>query len=241
MGDADAAMGDLEHTLQLAPKPPAVGEALFFAALATGDLDKAADALDKVKRRAGRHRGRRQSRRPAEAGADSICRGAEATFTRSAAESIRISLPAKINLARVVGDAGRPAEAGAVADDVLAKTPDRRAGADDGWCRSYVQTDRMPEAIALLEKAHAAAPGQHAAHRQPGRAVHPRRQAAEGARPASAEEAGRCQHASRSAEPARRRPISRLAQKKEAQDTYDQILKQDANGARRTARSWSRC
>ena len=39
MGQPDAAMGDLEHTLQLAPTLPAVGEALFFAALATGDID----------------------------------------------------------------------------------------------------------------------------------------------------------------------------------------------------------
>src|SRR5262249_15356491 len=49
MGDIDAAMGDLEHTLQLVPKAPAVGEALFFASLASGDMDKAADALAKVK------------------------------------------------------------------------------------------------------------------------------------------------------------------------------------------------
>ena len=42
MGDPDAAMGDLEHTLALAPKLPAVGEALFFAALATGDMSRRA-------------------------------------------------------------------------------------------------------------------------------------------------------------------------------------------------------
>ena len=36
-GEPDAAMGDLEHTLQLAPTEPQVAEALFFAALATGD------------------------------------------------------------------------------------------------------------------------------------------------------------------------------------------------------------
>ena len=49
MGDVEAAMGDLEHTLQLVPKAPAVGEALFFASLASGDMDKAQEALDKVK------------------------------------------------------------------------------------------------------------------------------------------------------------------------------------------------
>ena len=49
MGEPNAAMGDLEHTLELAPKLPAVGEALFFAALATGDMTKTADALDKIK------------------------------------------------------------------------------------------------------------------------------------------------------------------------------------------------
>ena len=49
MGDPDAAMGDLEHTLELAPKLPAVSEALFFAALATGDTNKASEALDKIR------------------------------------------------------------------------------------------------------------------------------------------------------------------------------------------------
>ena len=48
-GEPDAAMGDLEHTLQLAPTEPQVAEALFFAALATGDLNKAAEAIDKAR------------------------------------------------------------------------------------------------------------------------------------------------------------------------------------------------
>ena len=49
MGDPDAAVGDLEHTLELEPKMPAVSEALFFAALATGDTNKASEALDKIR------------------------------------------------------------------------------------------------------------------------------------------------------------------------------------------------
>ncbi len=69
MGEAESAMGDLEHTLQLAPTAPQVGEALFFAALATGDLDKAKDAIEQGARRTGRYAGGRESRGPAETGA----------------------------------------------------------------------------------------------------------------------------------------------------------------------------
>lgn len=49
MGEPGAAIGDLEHTLELAPKLPQVGEAQFFAALASGDLTKTADVLAKIK------------------------------------------------------------------------------------------------------------------------------------------------------------------------------------------------
>ena len=68
-GEADAAMGDLEHTLQLAPTAPQVGEALFFAALATGDLNKAAEAIDKVRSAQGETPVVRKPRGPVEAGA----------------------------------------------------------------------------------------------------------------------------------------------------------------------------
>ena len=48
-GQAEFAIVDLERTLELAPTAPQVGEALFFAALATGDLHKAADAIEKIR------------------------------------------------------------------------------------------------------------------------------------------------------------------------------------------------
>ena len=109
MGDPDAAMGDLEHTLTLAPKLPAVGEALFFAALATGDMSKAHEALNKIRGAEGQT--------DVVGNLDGLYKmaqidlpGAKATFSEIV-QKYPDFMPAKINLARVnlmLGDvAGR--------------------------------------------------------------------------------------------------------------------------------------
>jgi tetratricopeptide (TPR) repeat protein len=123
MGDPDTAVGDLEHTLELAPKLPAVGEALFFAALATGNIDKAGDALAKIRAAQGQTEivGNLE-------GLFKLAQidfpGAKAIFTDLVQKHPDI-IPGKINLARVdvmLGD--RPA-----ADKILADVLEKQATA----------------------------------------------------------------------------------------------------------------
>ena len=155
MGDVDTAMGDLEHTLELAPKLPAVGEALFFAALATGDTTKAGAALAKI------HAA--QGSTEIVGNLDGLFKLAQIDFP--GAKTIFAGLvekypdftPAKINLARVnimLGD--RPA-AEKILIDVLAKQPVAEP-AMSMMVSAYAQSNRLPEAIAVLERAHKAEP-----------------------------------------------------------------------------------
>lgn len=155
LGEADAAMGDLEHTLQIAPKLPAVGEALFFAALATGDLNKAKDALEKVKAAEGDT--------PVVANLEGLLKlaelnlpGAHDVFAALVQKSPDF-LPAQINLARVMAMQGQTQDAEKLLGDILAK----HAAAEPALtmlASNYAQTNRVPQAITLVEKAHAAEP-----------------------------------------------------------------------------------
>ncbi len=155
MGDVDAAVGDLEQTLKLAPKLPAVGEALFFAALATGDPARAAAALDKV--------------RDAQGDTELVgnleglyklamidIAGAEAKFVELVKKYPDFT-PAKINLARVYSMLGRGPEAEKLLTDVLGKQANSEP-ALSMLASGYVQTQRLPQAIALVERALIAEP-----------------------------------------------------------------------------------
>ncbi len=155
MGQPGAAMDDLEHTLELAPKMPAVGEALFFAALATGDKDKAADALAKVKAAEGDT--------PVVANLEGLLQlsnldvaGARKTFTAITQEHPDFT-PAQINLARVLAMQGE----GPGAEKILANILTQQPAAEPALtmlASDYAQSARLPDAIALLEHAHAATP-----------------------------------------------------------------------------------
>jgi putative PEP-CTERM system TPR-repeat lipoprotein len=154
-GEADAAMGDLEHTLQLAPTAPQVGEALFFAALATGDLNKANDAIAKVRAA--------QGDTPVVENLEGLLllakldlAGADAKF-HDVLQKHPDFLPAKINLARIAAMQGKPADAEQILVALLDKNPASEP-ALTMLTAQYVQTNRMPQAIGLLEKARAAQP-----------------------------------------------------------------------------------
>jgi putative PEP-CTERM system TPR-repeat lipoprotein len=154
-GHADAAMGDLEHTLQLAPTAPQVGEALFFAALATGDLNKAADAIGQVRSA--------QGETPVVENLEGLLKlanldmeGGKAKFNDIIANHPDF-LPAQINLARIAAMQGKPADAEQILNGVLSKVPASEP-ALTMLAGQYVQTNRMPQAVALLEAAHKAAP-----------------------------------------------------------------------------------
>jgi putative PEP-CTERM system TPR-repeat lipoprotein len=155
MGQPGAAMDDLEHTLELAPKAPAVGEALFFAALATGDMNKAADALAKVKAA--------QGDTPVVDNLSGLLQmsnldAADAQKTFAAITQAHPDfMPAQINLARVMAMQGD----GAGAEKILAAVLTEHATSEPALtmlASDYAQSNRLSDAIALLERAHAAEP-----------------------------------------------------------------------------------
>jgi len=154
-GQAEGAMDDLEHTLQLAPKVPQVAEALFFAAIATGDLTKAAEAVDKIRAA--------QGETPAVVNLEGLLKlaqldpeGAGAKFREALSKSPDF-VPAQINLARVAAMQGNDAEAEKLLSALLDKNPDSEP-ALTMLATQYAQTARMPQAIAIVEKAHNAQP-----------------------------------------------------------------------------------
>jgi putative PEP-CTERM system TPR-repeat lipoprotein len=230
MGDVDSAMGDLEHTLELAPKVPAVGEALFFAALATGDMAKTRDALSRIK--------------AAEGDTDVVenleglfrlgqldLPGAEASFAALAKKSPDFT-PARINLARVLAMQGHADESETVLADILARQP---AGdpALSMLASIYTQSQRLPMAVSVFERAHNAQPDNvkitinlgelYIRSKEPKKAL-------------DLAEAQKGQLAS-DTRILSLRAVSQLAlgDKKEARATYADLLKQDPNvtGARR--------
>ena len=155
MGDPNAAMSDLEHTLQIAPKLPAVGEALFFAALATGDLHKANDALAKITAAQG-DTPVVQNLRGLLKLAELDVEGARQIFAKIV-KTTPDFLPATINLARVTAMEGNGKEAEKLLSGILAQHPTAEP-ALTMLASNDVQTNQIPKAVALVERAHAAEP-----------------------------------------------------------------------------------
>ncbi len=150
-GDVDAAVGDLEHTLELAPKMPLVGQTLFFASMAAGDLKKTALVLEKIK--------------AAEGDTDIVRNleglfklaqldlpGAEKAFRDEIAKNPDFA-PAQVNLARVLAMTGRQEEAEKALKDILTKAPTSEP-ALSMLASTYVQSNRMEQALNLLDNAH---------------------------------------------------------------------------------------
>lgn len=155
MGKAESAVEDLEHTLKLAPSAPQVGEALFFAALATGDMSKARDAIDKVRAA--------QGDTPVVENLEGLLKlarldddAAAATF-RAIVQAHPEFLPAQINLAHIAALQGNMTEAEQILSAILAKNPAAEP-ALTMLTALYLQSDRTAQAIALVEQAHTAQP-----------------------------------------------------------------------------------
>jgi putative PEP-CTERM system TPR-repeat lipoprotein len=230
MGDVDTAMGDLEHTLELAPKLPAVSEALFFAALATGDTAKTAEALERIRAA--------QGQTEVVGNLEGLFKltqldfpGAKASFT-DLVQKYPDFLPAKINLARVDVMLGDRAAADKILLDVLNKQPVAEP-ALTMMVSDYVQSNRLPDAVQLLEHAHIAEPNQTRLTSSLGelyiRAGTPQK----ALDLAAAENATNTR--STDIQSLRAAAYLALGQKKDARTTYAEILKEDANviGARR--------
>ncbi len=155
-GNVSDAIGDLEGTLKLAPSQPMVGEALFFATLATGDLDKAALVIKQL-------RGI-QGDTPVVQNLDGLLLlakldldGARAKFADITQKSPNF-LPAQANLARVLAMQGHDAEAEKLLTDVLDKSPAAEPALSI-LVNMMLQTNQTGKAIARVQRAHAAAPG----------------------------------------------------------------------------------
>jgi putative PEP-CTERM system TPR-repeat lipoprotein len=230
MGDVDTAMGELEHTLQLAPKLPAVSEALFFAALATGDTTKAADALAKITAA--------QGQTEIVGNLNGLFKLAQIDFP--GAKAIFADLvqkypdftPARINLARVDIILGDRTGAETILTDILARQPTTEP-AMSMMVSDYVQSNRLADAIALLERAHAADPGLTRVTVSLGE-LYIRAGTAQKALDLAAAEKGANASASDILS-LKAAAYLALGQKKDAQATYTAILKNDGNviGARR--------
>jgi putative PEP-CTERM system TPR-repeat lipoprotein len=230
MGDVDTAMGDLEHTLELAPKLPAVGEALFFAALATGDTAKTGEALAKIRAA--------QGQTEIVGNLEGLFKlsqidfpGAQATFTDLVRKYPDFN-PAKINLARVdvmLGD--RPA-----ADKMLLDVLDKQPTAEPAltmMVSGHVRSNRLADAVQLLEKAHNAEPNQTRITVSLGD-LYIRGGTPQKALDLAAAEKG-TDARSTDIQSLRAAAYLALGQKKDARTVYTEILKDDGNvvGARR--------
>ena len=139
-GQAESAMVDLERTLELAPTAPQVGEALFFAALATGDLNKAADAVEKVRSA--------QGDTPVVQNLEGLLKLAQLDVDGAAAKFRDVLkknpdfVPAQINLSRVSAMQGKPTEAEQLLTDIAGQESDRRTRTVDAG----VPVSRRPTA-----------------------------------------------------------------------------------------------
>ncbi|HUB46661.1 MAG TPA: XrtA/PEP-CTERM system TPR-repeat protein PrsT [Acetobacteraceae bacterium] len=155
MGEPNAAVGDLEHTLALAPKLPAVGEELFLAALSTGDMKKAADTLEKIKAAQGDTPVVENLTGVLQLANFNIIDARKTFFDLTAAHPDFI--PGQINLARVLALEGD----GTGAEKVLAGVLDKHPTAQPALgmlTADYAQSNRLRDAVKLMENAHTAQP-----------------------------------------------------------------------------------
>ncbi|MBN8929045.1 MAG: hypothetical protein BGO51_22710 [Rhodospirillales bacterium 69-11] len=230
IGQAETAMDDLEHTLQLAPKMPMVAEALFFASVATGDLSKATDALAKIKAAQGDTEVTENLTglyQLAQIDLD----GARDTFA-AVVRKYPDFAAARVNLARVTAMLGDRKDAEQMLADLLARQPAAEP-ALAMLVATYTQAGRLPDAVALLERARAAEPQNTRLIASLGD-LYIRSGAPEKALDLALAQKDRL---ARSTDVLAMKASAQLArgQKKEARDTYGALLTTDPNllGARR--------
>jgi putative PEP-CTERM system TPR-repeat lipoprotein len=154
-GDVAGAATDLERSLDIAPAQTGASEALVAAALALGDFDKAQQALDRLKQQSGETEATyllggfiQLARLDRQAGLDQF---------KAGSEKFPDSVALRLNVAKLLLAMHRPQDAEAELRRILDKNP-AATEALSLLVQSLVADNRGPEAIALVEKAHAAAP-----------------------------------------------------------------------------------
>jgi putative PEP-CTERM system TPR-repeat lipoprotein len=154
-GDPNAAVGDLQRSIQLDPKASGNGRMLVVAALAAGDLDAAAQELTVL---------RQQQGTSAEvlglSGTLQLARldlaGARADFLAVLHQQPN-DTAAMLNLARIDSLEGHPEAALQRLSEVLAHDP-TNAIALGSYTSAMLASGKPADAIAAMERAHAAAP-----------------------------------------------------------------------------------
>jgi len=155
VGDLSGAATDLERSLEMAPKTPGAGEALVAAALGVGDVDRAQAALDQLKQQTGyTETVGILSGLIKEARID--LEGALQTF-KETADKYPDSIRARMSEAKVLLEMGRPADAVAPLQEILAKDK-ANTEALSMLINILIQQKRGPEAIAAVQAARATNP-----------------------------------------------------------------------------------
>jgi putative PEP-CTERM system TPR-repeat lipoprotein len=154
-GDLAGAATDLERSLDIAPSQPGAGQALVGAALALGDLDKAQEALNRLKQQTGETEATyllggfiQLARLDRQAALDQFEAGLQ---------KFPDSVTLRFNSAKTLVGMNRAADAEAQLRQILDKNP---AATEPLALLVQILTaeKRGPEAIAAAERAHAAAP-----------------------------------------------------------------------------------
>jgi len=156
LGDAAGAAKDLEQSIELAPKKVDTNEALIVAALANGEVDRAAAALEKVKQGGVRSENI--------ALLEGMVRGAQLNFEGAKAAYAAVlrdypgSVRARLNLARLALMESNNAEAEQYLVEVLRQEPANEQ-ALTALMQLLLADGKQARAIGFVEAARAAAPG----------------------------------------------------------------------------------
>lgn len=155
MGDTAGATGALERSLELSPGQAGAAGALVAAALAAGDVDRAEAALDKMRQQAGETEtvgNLAGTIRMARLDMDGARKQFEDVVGRFPG-----SVPAKLNLARVLAMQGKAPDAARVLEEVLAAEP-ANGQALTMLVQVWLGQNRVDRAVEAVERARAAAP-----------------------------------------------------------------------------------
>lgn len=155
-GDVEGAIESYTRALEVSPKQPQIAELLYFASLATGDLDRTAAAVKLARDKLGPDS-------PEAGNLEGLLKlarvdpeGARSSFA-GVLQAHPDFIPARINMARVEGIEGRPAEMLKSLNAVLAGNPASEP-ALTMVVTQLQQQGKTEDAEAVLARAHAAAP-----------------------------------------------------------------------------------
>jgi putative PEP-CTERM system TPR-repeat lipoprotein len=151
----DDAVQEFDRAFELAPQQPQVAEALFLAALRTGDNDKVAVRLGKIRAAQGDTSLVQNLEGLLKINRFDL-RGAQSEFEAIAQKNPDF-MPAKINLARVLAMQGDQAGSEKILSAILDKAPAAEP-ALTMLTQSLISAGKQDQALAVVERAHAAAP-----------------------------------------------------------------------------------